>query len=38
MATTPQTHYDVLGITRDADAGEVRTAWKLHVQVWHPDR
>ena len=33
-----RTHYDVLGIARDADASQVRTAWKLHVQAWHPDR
>lgn len=33
-----RTHYDVLGISRDADAAAVRSAWKLHVQAWHPDR
>lgn len=38
MAAPQRTHYDVLGIARDADAGAVRTAWKLHVQAWHPDR
>ena len=38
MAAPERTHYDVLGIARDADASAVRTAWKLHVQAWHPDR
>ncbi|MEO6866970.1 MAG: J domain-containing protein [Gaiellales bacterium] len=38
MSTPDRTHYDVLGITRDADAASIRAAWKLHVQVWHPDR
>jgi curved DNA-binding protein CbpA len=38
MAAPDRTHYDVLGISRDADAGAVRSAWKLHVQAWHPDR
>ena len=38
MAAPDRTHYEVLGIARDADAAAVRSAWKLHVQVWHPDR
>ena len=38
MTTLQRTHYDVLGISRDADASAVRAAWKLHVQAWHPDR
>lgn len=38
MSSPDRTHYDVLGISRDADAAEIRAAWKLHVQVWHPDR
>lgn len=38
MAPSDRSHYDVLGISRDADAAMVRTAWKLHVQAWHPDR
>jgi curved DNA-binding protein CbpA len=38
MAASDRTHYDVLGISRDADASAVRSAWKLHVQAWHPDR
>jgi curved DNA-binding protein CbpA len=38
MAAPDRTHYEVLGISRDADAAAVRAAWKLHVQVWHPDR
>ena len=37
-ASDTRTHYDVLGIARDADASAVRAAWKLHVQAWHPDR
>lgn len=38
MSTSARTHYDVLGIERSADADEVRRAWKLLVQAWHPDR
>ncbi|MBC7461491.1 MAG: J domain-containing protein [Thermoleophilia bacterium] len=38
MAHTAPSHYDVLGISRDADANDVRRAWKTLVQVWHPDR
>lgn len=38
MAAHDRTHYDVLGIARDVDAAQVRSAWKLHVQAWHPDR
>lgn len=38
MAAPGRTHYDILGIARDADAHAVRSAWKLHVQAWHPDR
>jgi hypothetical protein len=38
MAASDRTHYDVLGIARDADDSAVRRAWKLHVQAWHPDR
>lgn len=38
MEGRERNHYDVLGIPRDADAAEVRRAWKLLVQVWHPDR
>lgn len=38
MAASTRTHYDVLGISPDADSSAVRLAWKLHVQAWHPDR
>jgi hypothetical protein len=38
MAAPQRTHYDVLGISRDADASTIKAAWKLHVQAWHPDR
>lgn len=38
MAAPDRTHYDLLGISRDADAAEVRRAWRMLVQVWHPDR
>jgi DnaJ-domain-containing protein 1 len=38
MAPSAPNHYDVLGISREADASEVRRAWKTLVQVWHPDR
>jgi hypothetical protein len=37
-ATNTRTHYDVLGVGRDADAEEIRRAWKVLVQEWHPDR
>lgn len=33
-----RTHYDTLGIDPSADADEIRRAWKVLVQVWHPDR
>ncbi|MBC7644129.1 MAG: J domain-containing protein [Thermoleophilia bacterium] len=33
-----KTHYDVLGIAADADETEIKRAWKVLVQVWHPDR
>ena len=33
-----QTYYDVLGVSHDADDADVRRAWKVLVQVWHPDR
>ena len=33
-----RTHYDVLGIDAASDAVEIRRAWRLLVQVWHPDR
>jgi len=38
MSAPERNHYDLLGIARDADATEVRRAWKMLVQVWHPDR
>lgn len=38
MTVATRTHYDVLGVARDADDTELRRAWKLLVQVWHPDR
>lgn len=31
-------HYLALGITRDATPDEVRDAWRLAVQAFHPDR
>lgn len=34
----PRTHYDTLGIECDADDAGVRRAWKVLIQVWHPDR
>lgn len=33
-----RSHYEVLGIDRSADDQAVRRAWKVLVQVWHPDR
>ncbi|MCW2960594.1 MAG: protein of unknown function, contains DnaJ domain [Thermoleophilia bacterium] len=38
MPAPDRTHYEVLGLSRNADDSEVRRAWKMHVQVWHPDR
>lgn len=38
MSSSARTHYDTLGITRDADADEIRRAWRLMVQAWHPDK
>jgi len=38
MAATDRTHYNVLGISPDADAAAVHRAWRKLVQVWHPDR
>lgn len=37
MAST-RTHYDMLGIEPGADDAAVRKAWKVLIQVWHPDR
>lgn len=33
-----RSHYDLLGVDRDADDSAVKRAWKVLVQVWHPDR
>jgi len=33
-----QSHYDVLGISRDADATEIRRAYKRKAQRYHPDK
>ena len=33
-----KTLYDVLGIDAAADDAEIKRAWKVLVQVWHPDR
>ena len=38
MSSSARTHYEILGIERDANADAVRRAWKLMVQAWHPDR
>jgi hypothetical protein len=38
MTVATRTYYDLLGVARDADDTEIRRAWKLLVQVWHPDR
>lgn len=38
MTTDERTHYDVLGVSRDADGATVKRSWKVLVQVWHPDR
>lgn len=33
-----RTHYELLGIAPSADSDGVKRAWKVLVQVWHPDR
>jgi curved DNA-binding protein CbpA len=36
--TRARTHYEILGVDPDADPEMLRAAWKVLVQVWHPDR
>lgn len=38
QARGPQTHYEVLGIERGADAATIRSAFFQLAKVWHPDR
>ncbi len=33
-----RSHYDTLGVDREVETEELRRAWKMLVQVWHPDR
>lgn len=33
-----RTHYDILGVSRDADHGEIKRAWRVRLQLLHPDR
>lgn len=35
---TGRTHYDVLGVEPAAEAVAIKRAWKVLMQVWHPDR
>jgi curved DNA-binding protein CbpA len=37
-ADSPDDHYEALGVAIDADAAEVRRAWRRLVLAWHPDR
>jgi hypothetical protein len=33
-----RTHYDILGVAREADHGEIKRAWRVRLQLLHPDR
>nr|CAD1834212.1 unnamed protein product [Ananas comosus var. bracteatus] len=34
----PKSYYQVLGVPRDASAGDVRAAYRRLAMKWHPDR
>jgi hypothetical protein len=38
MGATPATHYEILGVTRQADHEQVRRAYLTAARRWHPDR
>jgi len=38
VTRSPLTHYEALGVTPDADDGEIRSAFRELVRQWHPDR
>lgn len=38
MSESTPTHYETLGLNREASADDVRRAWRVLVQEWHPDR
>jgi curved DNA-binding protein CbpA len=38
MSTEGPTHYQVLGVSRRATAGELRAAWRKLARQYHPDR
>eukprot|EP00457_Paulinella_chromatophora_P007053 gb/GEZN01007073.1/.p1 GENE.gb/GEZN01007073.1/~~gb/GEZN01007073.1/.p1 ORF type:complete len:330 (-),score=14.01 gb/GEZN01007073.1/:568-1557(-) len=31
-------YYQTLGLSVDADAAQIKKAWKVHSQFWHPDK
>ena len=33
-----RTHYDILGVSRDAEHSEIKRAWRVRLQLLHPDR
>lgn len=37
MTARPPTHYDVLGVAPDADAAEIRRAYRARARALHPD-
>lgn len=38
MGANPATHYEILGVTRQADHDQVRRAYLTAARRWHPDR
>lgn len=35
---SPEDHYAVLGVDRDASRDEIEDAWRFHLKAFHPDR
>lgn len=38
LSASPQNHYDLLGISREANTATIRSAFFQLARVWHPDR